>query len=100
MAALDASTGQGEAAIVDSALRKGVRLEVVVAPVSFVLPAVVGLVFADVGLRNGDWGYVVLGAVVFLGNVVFDYLMVRNALRFLRQTRPPKPGSAGRPPVE
>jgi heme A synthase len=96
MASLDASTGQGEARIVDSALRRGVRLELVVAPVSFLLPAFIGWVFVDLGQRNGDWRYVALGLVVFGGNVVFDFLMVRTALRYLRRTRPPRPAAAGR----
>lgn len=85
----DASAGTGEARIVSSALRKGVRMELVVAPVSFLLPLAIGLVFVDLGLRHGAWHYVGLGAVLFLGNVVFDVLMVRNAVQFLRGTRPP-----------
>lgn len=73
--------------MVNNALRKGVRMELVVAPVSFLLPLLIGLTFADLGVRNGAWHYVALGLILFLGNVVFDYLMVRTALRFLRGTR-------------
>jgi hypothetical protein len=98
VASLDASTGQGEARIVDSALRKGVRMELVVAPVSFLLPALIGGVFVDLGLRHGAMHYVALGVLLFLGNVVFDYLMVRTALRFLRGTKPP--GKESAPPAE
>lgn len=86
MAPLDASSGEGESRIVGSDLRKGVRLEMMVAPISFLGPLLVGAIFADLGLRHGNWGYVVLGLVVFLGNVPFDVLMVRNAVRFLRRT--------------
>lgn len=88
MAALDASSGQGEARIVSSQLRRGVRMELVVAPLSFLLPVLVGGVFIELGLRHGSAPYVGLGAIVIAGNVVFDYLMVRTALRFLRGTRP------------
>lgn len=88
MAPLDASTGEGEARIVSSALRKGVRMELIVAPASFLLPAVIAYVFIDLGLRTQTWSYVLVGATIFGGNVVFDYLMVRTALRFLRRTRP------------
>lgn len=95
----DASSGTGEARIVSSQLRKGVRMELIVAPVSFLLPLGIGLVFVDLGLRNGAWHYVALGGIVFFGNVVFDYLMVRTALRFLRGTRPP-PKDEGAPPAE
>ncbi|HEV8360284.1 MAG TPA: hypothetical protein VGR28_07520 [Candidatus Thermoplasmatota archaeon] len=103
MAALDASRNEGESRIVASELRRGVRMELIVAPVSFLLPAIVGLVFADVGLRHGAWHYVALGAIIFAGNVVFDWLMVRTAVRFLRTTarlsahKPPRSGA--RPPA-
>jgi heme A synthase len=87
VAPLDASSGQGEARIVSSELRRGVRMELFVAPASFLLPALVGWIFVDLGLRNGAWPYVVLGGIIFAGNVVFDYLMVRTALRFLRRAK-------------
>lgn len=99
MAALDASTGTGEARLVSNALRKGVRMELVVAPVSFLLPLLVAALFWDLGLRHGAPHYLAIGAIVFLGNVVFDYLMVRTALRFLGRTRPPGPAEGG-PPAE
>lgn len=86
MAPLDASGGQGEARMVSPALRKGVRMELVVAPASFLLPVLVAYVFLDLGLKYGDVHYIVLGLIVVGGNVVFDYLMVRTALRFLRRT--------------
>lgn len=95
MAPLDASSGTGEARLVNNALRRGVRMELVVAPVSFLLPLLIGLTFADLGVRNGAWHYVALGLILFLGNVVFDYLMVRTALRFLRRTRPAKAAKGG-----
>lgn len=94
MAALDASGGGGEARIVSPALRRGVRMELVVAPVCFFLPALVAWVFVDLGLRHGAWPYIALGSIVFAGNVVFDGLMVRAALEFLRRTKPPRPARA------
>jgi hypothetical protein len=87
MASLDASTGTGEARIVSPALRKGVRMELIVAPASFLMPALVAAVFVDLGLKHGDLHYVILGLIIVAGNVVFDYLMVRTALRFLRGLR-------------
>ena len=78
-------------------LRRGVRMELLVAPASFLLPLIVAWVFVDLGLRNGAPHYVVLGLIVLAGNSVFDYLMVRTALRFLRRTRPPSGGAQGKP---
>jgi hypothetical protein len=87
MAALDASTGEGEARIVSPSLRRGVRLELVVAPVSFVLPLAIGLTFVAVGAQHGLAGYVALGALLIAANVAFSVMMVRNAVRFLRGTK-------------
>jgi hypothetical protein len=75
-----------------------VRLELVVAPLSFALPVAVGLVFVELGLRRGLPGYVGLGLVLVAANALFSFLMVRNALRFLRRTRrAPEPPEA--PPL-
>jgi len=89
MAALDASSGEGEARIVSASLRRGVRLELLVAPVSFLLPLAIGLLFIAAGWEHGLLRYVALGLLLIVCNTVFTFMMVRNALRFLRTTRHP-----------
>ncbi|MCA1814070.1 MAG: hypothetical protein LC624_08985 [Halobacteriales archaeon] len=88
MAPLDASTGSGEARIVSPSLRRGVRLELLVAPVSFLLPFAAGLLFIAVGARHALPAYVALGLLLIGANLVFSVMMVRNAVRFLRGTKP------------
>lgn len=67
-------------------LRRGVHWELYVAPVLVIVPLVVGWLFVDAGFRTGSLRLQALGFVVLAGNLVFDFLMLVTALRFLRET--------------
>lgn len=81
-------------------LRRGVRMELYLAPLLIVVPILVGTLLIDLGAKTGRSHVQALGVVVLAGNLVFDYLMVVTAVRFLRSLGPTegeRPGGGERP---
>lgn len=68
-------------------LERGVRLELLVAPVVILLPLATAAALAWEGWVLGEPRLLILAAVVAGGNVVFDLLMVQAILSFLREVR-------------
>ena len=66
-------------------LRRGVHAELYIAPLLVVVPLALGWAFIDVGIRTGSLQSQAIGIVLVAGNLVFDFLMVATALRFLRE---------------
>lgn len=66
-------------------LERGIRLEVLIAPVVVLLPLVTAAALGWQGLQDGNPRTVLLGLVVLAGNVLFDVLMLRAIRRALRR---------------
>ncbi len=77
-------------------LERGVRLELLVAPVVVLLPLGTAGLLLWLGWVHDAPRVVALGLVIAAGNLVFDVLMVRAILRFLGNVRGILGGSGGR----
>jgi hypothetical protein len=69
------------------ALRRGVRLELWVAPLVVLLPLGTAAFLAGQGVARSEPRLVVLAGVLAAGNVVFDLPMIQAILAFLRDVR-------------
>lgn len=77
-------------------LQRGVRLELLVAPVVVLLPVATAAGLAWQGWVRAEARLLVLAGILAGGNLVFDLLMIQAILGFLREVRDAvRPGDQG-----